>query len=675
MTRPQKPVGIGIEICFEHHAEDKWLWLADRAAEAGVSFVRLGEFVWDILESEEDRINCSKLDHWIRILADRGIDVVLATPTGSPPDWLCLKYPEIVPVKMDGSSYGTGVRRHTCPTAPRYRTSCERIVRALGRQFGKHPSVIAWQIDNEIGHPFCYCPLCHHSFQQWLKGQFDEIETFNFKAGQIFLGRTSRAFDEVPLPEAGSNPCLYQLYGRFMDHQIRACWGLQRDWLRQEGVRVPITTNAMLTWYGYDHEKFYEALDLVSGDVYPDGKTYQSDQFVGLAFYAAYLRGIKHGRNFGMMEMRCGPVTEGGPYPVPGEITHWANSLFAAGADFIHFFRLDTSPSGLERGAFGMIPASGAIPPIFSELKELCTQVKALAPLLLQTTVAVAPVGILYSHATHMALQCRPCIGEFVGPSGNGYTYHLARHFRALVSQNIPADIVYPGEEFQKYRVLILTGLAVLDAAQASKLVRYVESGGILIVGPWTGLMDENAKMWEVAVPAGLDAILGATRITTEAFDPQKVAIQFVPQPGTRLPRLRVSSVADQLKVGKGADVLARFEGHPAGAGLTALTRRPFGRGVAYSLAAFFDETSLATLYAALLKQNGIQPELRVPFGVQHTKRVGPECELHFFFNSTAQPVGFDLATPLHDLVANRPVERIELPPRGCQILRLLKSA
>ena len=99
-------------------------------------------------------------------------------------------------------------------------------------------------------------------------------------------------------------------------------------------------------------------------------------------------------------------------------------------------------------------------------------------------------MGILYSHATHLALQCRPCIGEFAEPSGNGYLHHLARHFRALSSQNIPANIVYPSDEFQKYHVLILTWLAVPDAAQASTLSRCVESGGILIVGPWTGVGD-----------------------------------------------------------------------------------------------------------------------------------------------------------------------------------------
>jgi beta-galactosidase len=663
--------GVGIDICFEHHAREAWPWFADRAAEAGASFVRFGEFVWDIVEGEEGRMDFSMLDEFVRLLAERGIHTVLATPTGSPPDWLCLKYPAIVPVKLDGTSYGTGVRRHTCPTSPRYRESCERVVRAMGRHYAQNPSVIAWQIDNEIGHPFCYCRLCHRAFREWLRERFGDIATCNARLGQFFLGRTSRRFEEVPLPEAGSNPSLHHAYHLFMDHQIRECWGLQRDWLRKEGVVVPITTNAMLTWYGYDHEKFFEKLDLVTGDAYPSADSpYQDAHFPGIAFYAAFLRGIKHGGNFGMMEMRCGPVAEGGPYPAAGEIKYWTHCYFATGADFVNFFRLDTCPSGMERGAFGLIPASRAIPPAFAEFRELSAEAKRLAPILSQTTVPTAPVGILYSHATHLAMQHRPVLEEFSGFAGNGYTYHLARHFRSLVDQNIAADIVYPGEEFAKYRVLIVTGLVLLDAALAAKVARFVESGGVLIVGPWTGLLDENAKMWEIPVPAHLDRVLGAQRVVTESFDPRKQPIAFAPAPRSGLPRLKIASVADQMQVASDVEVLATFSGHPAGDRLPALSRRQFDRGTAYSLAAFFDEPSLSNLYAALLKKHRIAPEMRVPRGIHHVERIGGDCALHFFFNSSARNVAFSPPPFFVDFFTSRSTKRLVLKSRHYAILR-----
>lgn len=611
-----------------------------------------------MLEREEGRFTFSLIDQFIALLAERKLRVVLCTPTASPPDWLCVKYPEMVPVKMDGTTFGTGVRRHTCPTSPAYRRHCERIVRAMAKRYGSHPSVAAWQIDNEIGDPFCYCPLCHRAFQRWLRSEFGIITNFNFKLGQFFLGRTSRSFEEIPLPESNSNPCLHQAYNRFMDHQIRQCWGLQAQWLREEGVQAPITTNVMLTWYGYDHETFFQNLDFVSGDVYPTGTLYEDDRFPGLAFYSAYLRGIKHGDNFGLMELRCAPVGMGRAYPAPGEIKWWTYAFLAGGANFVHFFRLDTCPSGLERGAYGLIPPSGLLPPAFFELKELCAEVDSLLPWLRETKAPTAPVGLLYSQLTHLSFQHRPELDDFKGPYGNGYTLHLARHFRAVVSQNIPADIVHPGDDFQKYRVLILTGLAVLGTALAAKLSAYVEAGGVIILGPWCGLQDENAKQWEVSLPAHLDHVTGANQITTESFDPIKHPIEFVPRPGTGLPRLTISSVTQQMRVDKSTEVLARFKGHPAGEGLPALTLHRFGRGAVYSLAAFFDEESLARLYAPLLKKHKIQPDIAVPPGVHYARRIGKDFDLHFFFNSSSR---------------RRSVQTLRLEPRTCQVVRIPK--
>ncbi len=662
--------GIGIEIGFEHHARERWPWFADRAAELGVSFVRFGEFVWDIIERGEGDIDFSILDEFVRLLAERGINTVLATPTASPPDWLCTKDPEIVPANLDGISYGTATRRHCCPTSPRFREHGERMVRAMARHYAGNQRVIGWQIDNEIGHPTCYCRLCHRAFQLWLQRRFRDIDTFNFSAGQSLFGRTSRRFDEVPLAAAGSNPCLHHLYHLFMDHQVRECYGLQYAWLREEGVRGPITHNAMLTWWGYDHERFFEKLDVVSGDAYPTGLLYRDDDLPGIAFYSAYLRGIKHGLNFGMAETRCGPVVEGGAYPAPGQIKQWAYCFLAGGANFVHFFRLDTCPSGLERGVYGLIPASGAIPSAYPELQQLCAEVKTLLPSLLETSAPIAPVGILYSHPTHLSLQHRAGASEeFAGPAGNGYTLHLARHFCSLASQNIPADIVQTDDDFRKYRVLIVTALTVLDASLAAKIIDYVESGGVLIVGPQSGLQDENAKLWEIPIPANLVGAIGAKVIVSEVLDPDGHPRYFIPRPRTGLPRLKVSTVADQLHLEPGAELLAVFNGHPARQRLPALSRHRFGTGTAYVLAAFFDADSLAKLYRALLAKHGIGPQFSVPRGIHYLKRVGEKGDLYFFFNSSRKRLTFVPPTRCRDALTRKTVRRVEVAPGKCKIV------
>jgi beta-galactosidase len=71
---------------------------------------------------------------------------------------------------------------------------------------------------------------------------------------------------------------------------------------------------------------------------------------------------------------------------------------------------------------------------------------------------------------------------------------YLARHFRALVGQGVRVDMVFEGEDFSKYRLLVLPALAVMEPALAERLRRFVAEGGVLVLWPWCGVMDKNAK-------------------------------------------------------------------------------------------------------------------------------------------------------------------------------------
>ncbi|HWL53191.1 MAG TPA: beta-galactosidase [Chthoniobacteraceae bacterium] len=662
--------GIGIELCFEHHPRERWPWYADRARELGVSFVRMGEFIWDLLESREGHFHFDDLDAFIALLAERDIRTWLATPTAAPPDWLCTASPEILPVSAEGVRARGETRRHTCPTSPAYRRHAHRIVTALGRRYSAHPAVAAWQIDNELGHPFCFCPLCHRAFQRWLEKEFaGDIAAFNAGVGQFFWARTSRRFEEIPLPGPRANPCLQQIYQRFMDHQIRECWGLQAQWLREAGVTTPITTNAMLTWHGYDHEKFFSGLDMAAGDIYPStrGGLYQEGTFAGLSFLAAFLRGMKHGRNFGIAEMRCGPAAGRYQYPLPGEVRYWSHLLFGSGADFVSFFRLDTCPSGRERNECGMLPASGAIPPIFTEVQQLCREAARLAPFLRETTVERARVGLLYSFPTHVALNLRPEFAEFEGPFGNGYPMHLARHFRAMVGFGIPVDVVYGGDDFSQYSVLVVSGLAAMEEPLALRLKEYVARGGVLLLWPWSGVMDENAKMHEQALPAYLCDVAGVETVVTEECPPQTHLLSLENEAGPLISGGLVQTLAPR----DGAEVLAFLTGHPAQARLPGLVRHRFGDGVCYSVATMLGEDGLVDFYRTLLGRHGIAALPHLPPGVHTTRRRGAERDLLFLFSSAGTPVRLAFSEPVEELLGGTTADHLLLEPLGIAVLHL----
>ena len=660
--------GLGAAVYFHHHPRDRWEGLADRMAEAGLSFARIGEFCWDLFEPEQGKYDFKDLDTWIDLLRRRGIGCLLCTPTASPPDWMCLRYPDIVPVKSDGRSYGFNIRRHTCPTSPRYRSLCKGVVTAMAKRYANSDTIVGWQIDNEIGHPFCYCPLCHAAFRKWLAREFGNVGAFNERVGQYFLGRSSRSFDEVPLPGPGSNPCLHQVYNCFMDNQIRDCWGSQAEWLRARGVRVPITTNAMVTWYGYDHEKLFEKLDVVAGDHYPGAAKHPSNLFRddhpgGLAFVCAYLRGIKHGAGFGFAEFRWSPVGGDLQYPDPDEWRKWIYSLLAGGADFINFFRFDTSPSGLERGAFGLIPSSGTVPRFFESAKRLIREVKPLMAELAKTQVPVSPVGLLYSHAAHLAAQEQIEWDALRGPHGNGYPMHLAMHFRAVFANHVPPDIVYPGADFGRYRVLIVPALRVVTRKLADKMVRFARGGGILLLSVPCGLLDEQAREWEVPVPAFLDRAAGACVESYGLPRQHDVRLVLASEPGSELPRISDPAMVARLQVYPGTEILAAYEGSDCYAKWPAVTCHACGKGSVYLVAGLWDEPPLTALYGALLHGWGLKPEFPLPEGVFAVKREGPNAAFWFFFNTTSAAAQLDLPFQGTDALKGTPLERLSLEP------------
>ncbi|MFM8322887.1 MAG: beta-galactosidase, partial [Chloroflexota bacterium] len=140
-------------VCYypEHWPEERWPLDARLMRQAGLEIVRIGEFAWAKMEPAEGRYDWGWLDRAVQTLAAEGLQVVLGTPTPTPPAWLVRTHPEVLPVGRDGQVRQFGSRRHYCHNSPLYRRYTEQIVSALAERYGAHPAVIGWQIDNEFG--------------------------------------------------------------------------------------------------------------------------------------------------------------------------------------------------------------------------------------------------------------------------------------------------------------------------------------------------------------------------------------------------------------------------------------------------------------------------------------------------------------------------------------------
>ena len=87
-------------VCYypEQWPQHQWESDARRMAELGIRRVRIAEFAWSRMEPEPGRYEWAWLDTVIDVLAAQGLEVVLGTPTATPPRWLVAQHPEILPV-------------------------------------------------------------------------------------------------------------------------------------------------------------------------------------------------------------------------------------------------------------------------------------------------------------------------------------------------------------------------------------------------------------------------------------------------------------------------------------------------------------------------------------------------------------------------------------------------
>ena len=65
--------------------EARWKQDVELMVAAGVNAVRMGEFVWGLVEPEEGKFDFAWMKRAMDLMHANGIRVVLATPTAAPP--------------------------------------------------------------------------------------------------------------------------------------------------------------------------------------------------------------------------------------------------------------------------------------------------------------------------------------------------------------------------------------------------------------------------------------------------------------------------------------------------------------------------------------------------------------------------------------------------------------
>ena len=481
----------------EQWSKDVWLEDMRLMREAGVNLVTLGVFSWATIEVADGVFEFGWLDEIIELLHENGIGVDLATATASPPAWLTIANPEVLPVNYSGTRLSHGGRQGYCISSPIYKAKTGQLAAKLAERYGKHPAIKMWHVNNEYGchNPICYCDVSASAWRVWLQRKYSDLDALNKAWGTNFWSQRYHQWAEILPPRetpVGTypNPTMVLDYRRFSNDEILSLYVNERDAIRAIDSSHPITTNFMSMKHTsvLDYWQWASEVDFVATDHYLIAEDERN--FIDLAFQADLTRGFAGGKPWLLMEHSTSAVNwqDRNLPKARGEMLANSLSHLARGSNGAMFFQWRQSISGSEKFHSAMVPHTGEQSRVWKNVKELGGKLGELTELA-STETEAAEVAMIFDYQSWWALSQRNL------PSTSIDYPELAHDwYRALWDLGVRVDFVAPSstaQQLAKYKMVLAPMLYLLDSQAEQELIDYSENGGYLVASYFTGISDE----------------------------------------------------------------------------------------------------------------------------------------------------------------------------------------
>ena len=468
------------------------VWTEDVALmkAAGVNLVTVGVFSWALLEPRPGDFRLDWLADVVDLLHGAGIAVDLATPTASPPAWLGLRWPETRSVTAEGVRLSHGSRNHFCPSSTVYRERALAIAGALIDRFATHPGVRMWHIGNEYGQ-VCHCDLCGEAFQAWLRLRYSSVEDLNRAWGTTFWSQRYDDWSEIVPPRAAPyliNPTQTLDYRRFASDQLLTRYVEQRDLVRRANPAVLVTTNLMGFHSPTDYWRWAPEVDVVADDQYGDPA--DPDAPLRLSLQQDLMRGLAGRRPWLVLEQAASAVNwRGHNLPKsPDRMRLDSLRAIARGADGSCFFQWRQSAFGAERFHSALVPHAGPDTRVHRAVRAHGAELAGLARVI--GARVEARVALVFDWSSWWAAE------EPAAPSERLRVMdQLLAYYRPLWQAGIAVDVVHPSADLTGYDLVVAPQLYLVDDDGVRALRGVVDSGGVLLLGPFSGVADTDAHI------------------------------------------------------------------------------------------------------------------------------------------------------------------------------------
>ncbi|WP_227991940.1 beta-galactosidase [Microbacterium sp. CBA3102] len=644
-------------------SEETWHEDIRLMREAGVNMVSLPIFSWPQLEPEPGVYDWAWLDRILDLLWDAGIAIDLATATATPPSWLLRAHPEMVPWDSDGHRLEFGSRQTYCPSSPIWRENVARMTRAMAERYGEHPGLAMWHISNEYGDHTsrCWCPESARHFRRWLQDRYGDLDGLNEAWGVNVWGQRYTSWEHIETPKKAPgpiNPTQLLDFERFSSDALRELFQVEIDVLREVTPDIAVTTNFMSMFRDLDYWDFAAIEDVVTDDAYPEPADPTSH--VGAALNYGLMRSLKGGQPWLLLESSASATSwrDVNVPKAPGKIRIESLQAVAHGSDAVMFFQWRQAKYGQEKFHSSMLGHRGERSRSFRETKELGNELKRLEPV--RGTRVRSRVALVVDWDSWWGTSAVESL-----PSQRLQWAQQARAWhRALYTLGQPVDAVRATGPFDAYDVVVVPNLYIVEQPQADALRTFVERGGHLVVGPFSGVVDATEKVHDGGAPGPLRDLLGI-----EVDEQWPIADGLTESIDYAGEILTVPSWSEWLETDDDVEVRGRYAGGELD-GLPAVTHRAEGRGSAWYVSAMFDAAGLLPVFRDVLRRAGVPAREHTDVEVEAVTRADDTTDYTFYLNHGRAPVTFEIPTPGVDLLTGlRHTDRLELDRYGVAVL------
>ena len=536
MTDPlpvKSPSGLlyGVAYYPEYHLTDRVETDLDLMHRAGINVIRVGESVWSTWEPRDGEFDLDWLAPVLDAARQRGIGVILGTPTYAVPPWLQVAHPEIAGERTTGAPIPWGGRQEVDFSHPEFRRYAERVIRAVIGRYADHPAVIGFQVDNEPGLELFHNDHVFAEFVRRLRARHGDVQTLNREWGLTYWSHRLADWSELWRPDGNTFPQYDLAWRRFQSDLTTEFIAWQAGLVREYSRPAQFVTTCLQ--YGrpaLDDERVNLALDIVAGNPYY-GMQDRLDAVRELAPLSDWtttgvpalfrqadrMYSSKQGRYL-VTETNAQsighPDTNFPPYP--GQLKQAAYAFISRGAAMIEYWHWHTLPYGAETYWGGVLPHSLVPGRVYAEVADIGGELAQIGTAL-DGFVPDADVAILWSNPSRYALQFTPSLRADGQPDSQSYEKIVDAFHRGSVEAARQTRLLHLGQALDlgarelaaRFPVLVAAGVYVTTDAELTLLREYVGAGGHLIVGPRTGYADEEARARVAISPPRLADLAG----------------------------------------------------------------------------------------------------------------------------------------------------------------------